>query len=57
MFLGMQGDLIAMISETREELENMPCVTFTEIIETKESVEMIDGKYYVGTENTIPKIK
>lgn len=52
MFLGMQGNLIAMIAETREELENMPCITFTEIIETNEPVEMIDGKYYVGLDAT-----
>lgn len=51
MFLGMQGDLIAIIAETREKLENMPCITFTEIIETTEPVEIVNCKYYVGTNN------
>lgn len=48
MFLGMQNDLIAMVAKTREELENMPCIEFTEIIETAEPVEMVNCKYYVG---------
>ena len=48
MFLGKQNDLIAVIAETREELENMPCMEFTEIIETDEPVEMVNCKYYVG---------
>ena len=51
MFLGMQNDLIAIIAETREELENMPCMEFTEIVETDEPVEMVDCKYYVGIQN------
>ena len=28
MFLGYQKDKIAFIAETREELENMPCISF-----------------------------
>lgn len=48
MFLGMQNDLIAMVAETREELENMPCVEFTDIVETNEPVEMVNCTYYVG---------
>ncbi|MBR2412095.1 MAG: hypothetical protein IKB10_00300 [Alphaproteobacteria bacterium] len=55
MFLGTQGDLIAMIAETREELENMPCITFTEIIETNKPVKMVDGKYYIEAENIFSK--
>ena len=51
MFLGMQNGLIAIVAETHEELENMPCITFTEIIETNEPVEMINCKYYVGIDN------
>ena len=51
MFLGMQNDLIALIAETREELENMPCMEFTEIVETDEPVEMVNCKYYVGIQN------
>ena len=44
MFLGTQGDLIAMIAETR-----------AEIIETNEPVKMVDGKYYIEAENIFSK--
>jgi hypothetical protein len=50
MFLGMQNDLIALVAETREELENCPCVEFTQIVETQEPVEMVSGTYCVGEE-------
>ena len=53
MFLGMQNDLIALVAETREELENAPCMEFTEIIETQEPVEMVGGTYYMGEEAII----
>lgn len=48
MFLGMQDDLIALIAESREELESAPCIEFTDIVETDEPVEMVAGIYYVG---------
>lgn len=53
MFLGKQEELIALVAETREELENAPCMTFTEIVETSEPVEMVGGTYYVGAEAII----
>lgn len=53
MFLGKQNDLIALIAETREELENAPCMSFTEIVETDEQVEMVGGTYYVGEQAVI----
>ena len=53
MFLGMQGDLIALISESREFLENLGYMEFTEIVETDQPVEMVNGTYYVGDESII----
>ena len=46
MFLGYQNDKIAFIAETREELENMPCVTLDKIEEV-EFAEMFNGKIYI----------
>ncbi|MBE6461486.1 MAG: hypothetical protein E7006_01430 [Alphaproteobacteria bacterium] len=51
MFLGIQDGLIAVVAQTRAEIENMPCMIFTEIIETNQPVEMVNCKYYVGTNN------
>ena len=53
MFLGMQGDLIALISESREYLENINYMVFTEIVETDQPVEMVNGTYYVGDESIV----
>ena len=47
MFVGYQGDLAVFIGETREELENLPCVTL-DCIEEVELAEMIDGVIYVN---------
>ena len=49
MFIGYQNDKIAFIADTREELENMPCVTFDRIEEV-EFAEMFNGKIYVSEE-------
>lgn len=51
MFLGYQKGILCYIAETREELENLPCITFTDIIETKKQVEMVGNKYYVGAKD------
>ena len=50
MFLGYQNELIALVANTREELMNAPCITFTKIEETDQPVEIIAGIYYVGAE-------
>lgn len=47
MFLGMQNGLIAMVAEQREDLENMPCIEFTDIIETNEPIKMVNCVYCV----------
>ena len=53
MWLGKQGENIVSVKNTREEVENTPCLEFTEIVETDEPVEMVDNKYYVGEENIL----
>ncbi len=52
MFLGYQNDKIAFIAETREELENMPCVTLDKIEEV-EFAEMFNGVIYTSEEELI----
>lgn len=36
MFLGYQNGKIVLAKDTREEIENAPCMTFDEIVETQE---------------------
>lgn len=55
MFLGYQNELIegsevetlfvAFVAETREELENMPCVSFVKIEETDKTYFLHNGEY------------
>lgn len=45
MFLGYQNDRIAFVAETREELENMPCVTLDKIEETDKTYFLYKGEY------------
>lgn len=45
MYLGYQNDKIAFIAETKEELENMPCVTLDKIEETDKTYFLHNGEY------------
>jgi len=45
MFLGYQNDKIAFIANTREELENLPCVTLDKIEETDKEYTLYKGEY------------
>lgn len=45
MFLGYQNDRIAFIAETRDELENLPCVTLDKIEETDKTYFLHNGSY------------
>lgn len=52
MFLGLQGEYICIVSEDREEIENIKEIAgITEIRETNEPVERIDGEFIVGNDN------
>lgn len=45
MFIGYQNDKIAFIAETKEELENMPCVSLDKIEETDKTYFLHNGEY------------
>lgn len=45
MFLGYQNDKIAFIANTKEELENMPCVVLDKIEETDKEYFLHNGEY------------
>ena len=45
MFIGYQNNKIAFIAETREELENIPCVTLDKIEETDKTYFLHNGEY------------
>ena len=46
MYLGYQGELIAMAAESKEELEKIPFIKFDRIEETSENYELFNGRYY-----------
>ena len=45
MFIGYQNDKIAFVADTREELENMPCVILDRIEETGVEYVSHNGEY------------
>ena len=45
MFIGYQNDKISFIAETKEELENIPCVTLDRIEETGVEYVLHNGEY------------
>ena len=45
MFIGYQNDKIAFVAETREELENLSCVTLDKIEETDKTYFLHNGSY------------
>ena len=45
MFLGYQNDKIVFVAETKEELENLPCVTLDKIEETDKEYFLHNGEY------------
>ena len=45
MFLGYQNDKIAFVAETKEELENLPCVELDKIEETDKEYFLHNGEY------------
>lgn len=53
MFLGYQEGNLSFIAETREELESLPCVSFTRIEETDEPVKLVGSQYKIGKEHIV----
>ena len=52
MFIGYQDKNISFIGNTKEELENLPCVELTKIEEV-DFAEMYNGKIYIKEEELI----
>lgn len=50
MFLGYQNEKIVLVADTKEELENTPCMVFDRIEETAEDYELYNGEYLTATE-------
>ena len=45
MFLGYQNNKIVLVADTKEELENAPCIVFDEIVETDKTSFLHNGEY------------
>ena len=45
MFLGYQNNKIVLVADTKEELENAPCMVFDEIVETDKNYFLHNGEY------------
>lgn len=52
MFIGLQDDLIVSVADTREELEQMPCIEFTDIREV-EFAKMYNGVIYTNPDSLL----
>ena len=50
MFIGYQNNKISFIADTKEELENLPCVTLDKIEETDKEYIKINGEYKIKDE-------
>ena len=45
MFLGYQNNKIVLVANTKEELENTPCMGFDKIVETDKNYFLHNGEY------------
>ena len=45
MFLGYQNNKIVLVANTKEELENAPCMVFDEIVEIDKNYFFHNGEY------------
>ena len=45
MFLGYQNNKIVLVANTKEELENAPCMVFDEIVKTDKNYFLHNGEY------------
>lgn len=50
MYLGYQGEKIALVANTREELENNQYMIFDNIVETIDEYVMYNGEYLIKSE-------
>ena len=45
MFLGYQKEKVVLVADTKEELENAPCMVFDKIEESSVDYELYNGEY------------
>nr|DAN02675.1 MAG TPA: hypothetical protein [Caudoviricetes sp.] len=45
MFLGYQNNKIVLVANTKEKLENAPCIAFDKIVETDKNYFLHNGEY------------
>lgn len=50
MFLGYQNEKIVLVANTKEELENTPCMVFDKIEESPVDYELYNGEYIPSAE-------
>lgn len=50
MYLGIQNEKIVLVGNTREELENTPCMVFDKIEESAVDYELYNGEYMTSSE-------
>lgn len=51
MYLGYQNEKITFIADTKEELENLPLVSFDKIIKSKTNYILVNGEYVKESES------
>lgn len=51
MYLGYQNGKITFIADTKEELENLPLVSFDKIVKSKTNYILVNGEYVKETES------
>lgn len=50
MFAGYQNEKIVLVKDTKEEIENAPCMVFDKIEELSEPYELYNGEYITSAE-------
>lgn len=50
MFLGYQKEKVVLVADTKEELENAPCMVFDKIEESPVDYELYNGEYIPSAE-------
>lgn len=51
MYLGYQNEKITFIADTKEELENLPLVSFDKIVKSKTNYILVNGEYVKESES------
>lgn len=57
MFIGLQKGKVISVKDTREELENIPCVFFDEIKETSDNYVMVNGEWRINGYKTADEVR